>query len=63
MLLGGVAVILVADRLGRDEPVRQKLARRPVLMCAALCAAAIAILLFGAYGIGYDASQFIYNQF
>ena len=23
----------------------------------------VLILLFGAYGIGYDASQFIYNQF
>jgi hypothetical protein len=23
----------------------------------------VAIMLFGAYGIGYDASQFIYNQF
>jgi len=21
------------------------------------------VLLFGAYGVGYDASQFIYNQF
>ncbi|MBR3893558.1 MAG: MBOAT family protein [Clostridia bacterium] len=63
VLLCGVAVICIADRCGRDEPVRQKLARRPVLMCAALCALVIVILLFGAYGIGYDASQFIYNQF
>ena len=23
----------------------------------------LVVLLFGAYGIGYDASQFIYNQF
>ena len=29
-----------------------------LLLCAAL-----AVLLAGAYGIGYDASQFIYNQF
>ena len=24
---------------------------------------ALAILVFGAYGVGYDSSQFIYNQF
>ena len=24
---------------------------------------AIIILVFGAYGVGYDSSQFIYNQF
>jgi hypothetical protein len=23
----------------------------------------VVILLFGAYGVGYDATQFIYNQF
>jgi len=23
----------------------------------------LVVLLFGAYGVGYDASQFIYNQF
>ena len=23
----------------------------------------LAIIIFGAYGVGYDASQFIYNQF
>ena len=64
LLLVSVALMWAASRLGAGEtPLRQKIAARPVLCCACLCAAAVAILLFGAYGIGYDASQFIYNQF
>lgn len=63
VLLGGILLLAIASRLGRDEPVREKLARRPILLCTGLCLLAIVILLFGAYGIGYDASQFIYNQF
>ena len=63
VILGGVLVIFLVSRLGKTEPVREKLAKRPVLMCLCLCALTVTILLFGAYGIGYDASQFIYNQF
>jgi hypothetical protein len=32
-------------------------------MCAALGLVFFMILVFGAYGIGYDARQFIYNTF
>lgn len=63
VLIGGVAVLAVVSRLGKREPVRRRLAARPVLMTAVLCTLVLCILLFGAYGIGYDASQFIYNQF
>ena len=63
VLLGGVAVILAVSILGKKEPLRYQLARRPVLLCLCICALTVAILLFGAYGTGYDASQFIYNQF
>lgn len=63
VILGGVLVVWAVSRLGKDKPVRERLAERPVLLCAALCALTVVILLFGAYGIGYDASQFIYNQF
>ena len=65
VILGGVAVICIVSRLGmmREEPLRERLAKRPVLLCLCLCVLTVAILLFGAYGIGYDASQFIYNQF
>ena len=64
VILGGVAVIFVVSRMGSEEkPLRERLAEKPVLLCLCLCALTVAILLFGAYGIGYDASQFIYNQF
>ena len=63
VLLGGILLLALASRLGKKRPVREWLAERPILLCAALCLLAVVILLFGAYGIGYDASQFIYNQF
>lgn len=63
VLLGGILLLAVASRLGRKRPIREWLAERPILLCAGLCLLAVVILLFGAYGIGYDASEFIYNQF
>ena len=61
----GVGCLLMAtvSTLSAKRSVRERLYDRPVLswtLCGALFAV---ILLFGAYGIGYDASQFIYNQF
>ena len=63
VLLGGILLILLVSQLGKKEPLRHRLASRPVLLCACLCGLLLLILLFGAYGIGYDASQFIYDQF
>ena len=63
VLLGGILLIFAVSQLGKKEPLRQRLARRPILLCACLCGLILLILLFGAYGIGYDASQFIYDQF
>lgn len=63
LLLLGVLLIWAVSRAGRDVPVRERLAQKPILLCAVLCGLTALILLFGAYGIGYDASQFIYNQF
>ncbi|MBE6553505.1 MAG: MBOAT family protein [Ruminococcaceae bacterium] len=64
LLLGGVLLMWAVSRIGTEErPCRRIIAERPILFCAGLCAATVIILLFGAYGIGYDASQFIYNQF
>jgi D-alanyl-lipoteichoic acid acyltransferase DltB (MBOAT superfamily) len=59
----GVILMYLASRLGQDEPVREKLSRRPVLLCACICLLVLVILIFGAYGIGFDASAFIYDQF
>lgn len=43
--------------------VRELLWTKPVLSYALFFILAIAVLTFGAYGVGYDAAQFIYNQF
>ena len=44
--------------------VREQIATKPVLVRYAIFYGLfLAILIFGAYGIGYDSSQFIYNQF
>ncbi len=56
----GIVIIFAVSKI---QNIREKLYERPVL-CATLCSLLfICVLLFGAYGVGYDASQFIYNQF
>ena len=60
----GVAVMLCVSLAGRSGSVREKLAAKPLPVRYALYwVLFVSILVFGAYGIGYDASQFIYNQF
>ncbi len=63
VILCSALLIWAVSRAGAEKPVRERLASRPILMCACMCGLLLLILLFGAYGIGYDASQFIYNQF
>ena len=59
----GILCLAIGSHVGKETPVRHRLAARPVLFFATLLLVVTLILLFGAYGIGYDASQFIYNQF
>lgn len=60
----GVLVMLMVSLVQRSGSVREKIWKKayPVQFCIwfglFLC-----ILLLGAYGVGYDASQFIYNRF
>lgn len=55
--------ILTVYAVSKTENIREKLYGRPAL-CAVLCGALfVSTLMLGAYGAGYDASQFIYNQF
>jgi len=63
VLAVGIFVMFLASQIGKQEPIRHRLARRPVVLCAALTLGVIVILLFGTYGIGYDAGDFIYVQF
>lgn len=60
----GVAVLLVisfAQRSGND--IRETLATRPIARYAFYTALIFSVVVLGVYGIGYDAKQFIYNQF
>jgi hypothetical protein len=59
-----VTIVLIVSLAGRSESVREKLAVRPILVrYATYFAIFLAILILGAYGVGYDSSQFIYSQF
>jgi len=63
LLFSGV-VLLTVSLVQRSGSVRVKLAAKPmVVIYATYFALFLSVLLLGAYGIGYDASQFIYNQF
>lgn len=64
VLTGGIALMLAVSLLQRKGSVREQIARRPYWVRFALrYGLFLIVLLMGAYGAGYDASQFIYNQF
>jgi alginate O-acetyltransferase complex protein AlgI len=64
VLLIGLAALVTVSLLQRDGSVRDKLAGKPfAVRYAVYYVLIISILVLGAYGIGYDSSQFIYNQF
>lgn len=64
VLLCGTAVLFTVSMIGRHGDVRKRVfAKNPVVTVSVCSILLILILVFGAYGIGYDASQFIYNQF
>ena len=49
--------------MSAKKSVRERLYDRPVLSWVLCGGLILAVVLLGAYSIGYDASQFIYNQF
>lgn len=60
----GVVLMLAVSLAGRKKSVRDRIAKHGTALQVAVCLALFfAILIFGAYGQGYDSSQFIYNQF
>ncbi len=63
ILAVGIAVITAVSSLSAKGSVRERLYDRPILAWTLCGALLVAVLLFGTYGVGYDASQFIYNQF
>ena len=48
---------------GNHPSVRDALYRHSMLFYSVMALLILVILIFGAYGIGFDSSQFIYNQF
>ena len=54
------AVSCVQEKCGSVRELMWKKTAVPYVVFALL---ALCILVFGAYGVGYDSSQFIYNQF
>ena len=60
----GTFVLVSVSLIQRKGSVRERIAAKPYPLRFALWYGLfLAVLLAGAYGIGYDASQFIYNQF
>lgn len=64
ILAAGLAVLVIVSLLQRKGSVREQIAAvKAPYRFAVWYGLFLAVLVFGAYGIGYDASQFIYNQF
>lgn len=64
VLLMGLILLITVSLWQRSGSVREKLAAKPYpLRFAVWYGLFLVTLLMGAYGVGYDASQFIYNQF
>ena len=56
--------MLGVSLIQRSGSVRERIGRRPYWVRFILWYGLfLAVLLMGAYGVGYDASQFIYNRF
>lgn len=64
VLTAGVVIMIIVSLVQRDGSVRTRIARMPYPVRFVLWYGLfLSVLLMGEYGIGYDASQFIYNQF
>ena len=63
ILFGAVMMFLVSLK-GRSGSVRKQLAEKSVpVQVIVWFLLFFSILILGAYGVGYDSNQFIYNQF
>ncbi len=61
--LGVLLMLTVSILQEKHGSLREYLWKKPVLPYVVFSCLALVILCFGAYGVGYDSSQFIYNQF
>lgn len=64
ILAAGTVLLVSVSLVQRKGSVRERIAAKPYPVRFALWFGLfLTVLLMGAYGVGYDASQFIYNQF
>lgn len=64
VLAAGLLIVTAVSLVQRKGSVREKIAKKPLAFRYLLWYGLfLLVLIFGAYGVGYDASQFIYNQF
>ncbi len=64
VLIFAVGLMLFVSLKSRAGSISMSLNAKPMpVRYAAYFLVFIAVLVFGAYGVGYDASQFIYSQF
>lgn len=64
VILAGTFLMFCVSLAGRRGSVREQIAAKPYIVRYGLFLGLfLSIVLFGAYGAGFDASQFIYNQF
>ena len=63
IIFAGIGVMTAVSSLSAKKSVRERLYDKPLLSWVLCGGLIIAVVLLGAYSIGYDASQFIYNQF
>ena len=63
ILAVAVIVVFLVSRASAKGSVRDWLYERPMASAMLAVLLIAVVVLFGAYGHGYDASQFIYNQF
>ena len=64
ILFVGLLILIVTSLIQRSGSVREKIAAKPLIVrFACWYGLFLVVLIFGAYGVGFDSSQFIYNQF
>lgn len=64
VLLIGLVILTTVSLIQRKGSVRDRLYKKPaILRYSVYYVLIVSIIVFGAYGVGYDSSQFIYNQF
>lgn len=64
ILIGvGCLIMIVVSAVSEKMDIRKYLFQHTFQACLMTGLLIISVVVFGAYGIGYDANQFIYNQF